>query len=172
MPGDVIAAVVGPRAGGAIAGLALLVLLAGLNGNLFVTPRVLFGLSRDGLGPASLARVNAGGTPAPAMLLVGGVSLLLAASGTFERLLSLAIVLVLVTDGFMVLVLFRLRARRAAAPFRVPLYPAVPLAFLAVYALLLIGALWQQPAQTAAALAVLLAVSLVARATVRQPAAG
>ena len=172
VPGDVIAAVVGPRAGGAIAGLALLVLLAGLNGNLFVTPRVLFGLSRDGLGPASLARVNAGGTPAPAMLLVGGVSLLLAASGTFERLLSLAIVLVLVTDGFMVLVLFRLRARRAAAPFRVPLYPAVPLAFLSVYALLLIGALWQQPAQTAAALAVLLAVSLVARATVRQPAAG
>jgi basic amino acid/polyamine antiporter, APA family len=172
VPGDVIAAIVGPRAGGAIAGLALLVLLAGLNGNLFVTPRVLFGLSRDGLGPASLARVNAGGTPAPAMLLVGGVSLLLAASGTFERLLSLAIVLVLVTDGFMVLVLFRLRARRAAAPFRVPLYPAVPLAFLSVYALLLIGALWQQPAQTAAALAVLLAVSLVARATVRQPAAG
>ena len=172
VPGDVIAAVVGPRAGGAIAGLALLVLLAGLNGNLFVTPRVLFGLSRDGLGPASLARVNAGGTPAPAMLLVGGVSLLLAASGTFERLLSLAIVLVLVTDGFMVLVLFRLRARGAAAPFRVPFYPAGPLAFLSVYALLLIGALWQQPAQTAAALAVLLAVSLVARATVRQPAAG
>jgi APA family basic amino acid/polyamine antiporter len=170
-PGDVITAIVGPRAGGAIAALALLVLLAGLNGNLFVTPRVLFGLSRDGLGPAALARVNRGGTPAPAMLLVGGVSLLLAASGTFERLLSLAIVLVLATDGFMVLVLFRLRSRQAAAPFRVPLYPAVPLAFLSVYVLLLIGALWQQPAQTAAALAVLLAVSLVARATVRQPAA-
>ena len=170
VPGDVITAIVGPRAGGAIAALALLVLLAGLNGNLFVTPRVLFGLSRDGLGPAALARVNRGGTPAPAMLLVGGVSLLLAASGTFERLLSLAIVLVLATDGFMVLVLFRLRSRQAAAPFRVPLYPAVPLAFLSVYVLLLAGALWQQPVQTAAALAVLLAVSLVARATVRQPA--
>ena len=172
VPGDVITAVVGPRAGGVIAALALLVLLAGLNGNLFVTPRVLFGLSRDGLGPAPLARVNRGGTPAPAMLLVGAVSLLLAATGTFERLLSLAIVLVLATDGFMVLVLFRLRARSASAPFRVPFYPVVPLAFLSVYALLLVGALWQQPAQTAAALAVLLAVSLVARATVRQPAGG
>lgn len=170
VPGDVVAAVVGPRAGGAIAALALLVLLAGLNANLFVTPRVLFGLSRDGLGPPPLARVNAGGTPAPAMLVVGGVSLLLAASGTFERLLSLAIVLVLATDGFMVLVLFRLRSRSAAAPFRVPLYPAVPLAFLSVYVLLLIGALWQQPAQTAAALAVLLAVGFVARATVSQRA--
>jgi APA family basic amino acid/polyamine antiporter len=170
VPGDVIAAIVGPRAGGAIAALALLVLLAGLNGNLFVTPRVLFGLSRDGLGPASLARVNAGGTPAPAMLLVGVISLLLAATGSFERLLSLAIVLVLATDGFMVFVLFRLRMRDATAPFRVPFYPAVPLAFLSVYALLLAGALWQQPVQTAAALAVLLAVSLVARAAVRERA--
>ena len=171
VPGDVISAVVGSRAGGVIAGLALLVLLAGLNGNLFVTPRVLFGLSRDGLGPAPLARVNRGGTPAPAMLLVGVVSSLLAATGSFERLLSLAIVLVLATDGFMVLVLFRLRARTKAAPFRVPLYPAVPLAFLGVYALLLVGALWQQPAQTGSALAVLLGVGLVARATVREVAA-
>jgi APA family basic amino acid/polyamine antiporter len=167
VPGDVITTIIGPRAGGAIAGLALVVLLAGVNGNLFVTPRVLFGLSRDGLGPAALARVNRGGTPSMAMVVVGGMSLLLAASGTFERLLSLAIVLVLVTDGFMVLVLFRLRARHPAAPFRVPLYPAVPLLFLAVYGLLLLGALWQQPAQTAVALAVLLGVGLLARMAVR-----
>lgn len=171
VPGDVIAAVVGPRAGGVVAALALLVLLGGLNANLFVTPRVLFGLSRDGLGPASLTRVNRGGTPAPALLLVGGVALLLAATGTFERLLSLAIVLVLATDGFMVLVLFRLRARRPDAPFRTPFFPAVPLAFFVVYALLLAGALWQQPVQTATALAVLAAFALAARRLVRPAAA-
>jgi APA family basic amino acid/polyamine antiporter len=102
-----------------------------------------------------------------AMLLVGAVSLLLAASGTFERLLSLAIALVLVTDGFMVLVLFRLRAREPAAPFRVPLYPLLPGVFLAVYAVLLVGALWQQPLQTALALGILLGVAVVARVTVR-----
>ena len=39
------------------------VLLACLNGNLFVTPRVVFGLARDGLAPRALARVNRGGTP-------------------------------------------------------------------------------------------------------------
>jgi APA family basic amino acid/polyamine antiporter len=170
VPGDAVSAVLGRTAGGAVDVLALLVLLASLNGNLFVTPRVLFGLSRDGLGPASLARVNRGGTPAPAMLLVGTVSLLLAVTGTFERLLSLAIVLVLATDGFMVPVLFRLRGRRPEAPFRVPLYPAVPLAFLLVYALLLLGALWQQTAATAVALAVLAAVALVARVAVRSAA--
>ena len=53
----------------------------------------------------------------------------------------------LVTDGFMVLVLLRLRSRNPSATFRVPLYPALPLLFLAVYVLLLLGALWQQPAR-------------------------
>jgi amino acid transporter len=169
VPGDVIATVLGPTSGSVVAALALLVLLGGLNGNLFVTPRVLFGMARDGLAPTALARVNRGGTPSGAMLVIGCVSLVLAATGTFERLLSLAIVLVLVTDGFMVLVLLRLRTRNPSAPFRVPLYPALPLLFLAVYVLLLLGALWQQPLRTLLSLTVLGVVGLVARAVVTRP---
>ena len=165
VPGDVVEAALGPRAGGVVAALALVVLLACLNGNLFVTPRVVFGLSRDGLGPPVFSRVNRGGTPSAAMLLIGLCALALAATGTFERLLSLAIVLVLATDGFMVLVLLRLRAREPRAPFLTPLYPAVPLLFLGVYAVLLLGALWQQPLQTAAALGVLVVAFLLAWVT-------
>jgi len=60
---DVMDSLVGARGAALVAGLALLVVLASLNGNVFVTPRVLFGLARDGLAPAALARVNAGGTP-------------------------------------------------------------------------------------------------------------
>src|SRR5206468_3240183 len=70
---DVATAIVGARAGAVVAGLALLVVLASLNGNIFVTPRVLFGLAREGLAPGALARVNRGGTPWGAMLLVGAV---------------------------------------------------------------------------------------------------
>ena len=159
--GDAAEAMFGPRAGAVMSALALLVVLASLNGNLFVTPRVIFGLSRDGLGPRVLSRVNPGGTPWTALLLVSVVSVVLAATGTFERLLSLAITFILVTDGFMVLVLFRLRAAQPAAPFRVPLYPFVPLLFLGTYTLLLVGALIQQPGITRAALAALALVSLV-----------
>jgi APA family basic amino acid/polyamine antiporter len=169
VPGDMITTALGPGTGSLVEALALVVLLGGLNGNLFVTPRVLFGMARDGLAPSALARVNRGGTPSRAMLVIGLVSLLLAATGTFERLLSLAIVLVLMTDGFMVLVLLRLRSRNPAAPFRVPLYPALPLLFLAVYVLLLLGALWQQPAQTLLSLALLGVVGLLARAAVGRP---
>jgi APA family basic amino acid/polyamine antiporter len=155
--GDVMQVLFGPRAGALMAGLALVVVLATLNANVFVTPRVVFGLARDGLAPLALARVAGGGTPWSAMLLVGAVAILLAVTGTFERLLSLAILLVLVTDGFMVTVLFRLRARRAPAAFAVPWYPLLPTAFLGVYALLLVIAVRAQPvlaAVTAAALAV------------------
>ena len=159
--GDVAEAIFGARAGALMGALALLVVLASLNGNLFVTPRIVFGLARDGLGPRALARVNPGGSPGAAMVLVGAVSAVLAATGTFERLLSLAIIFILVTDGFMVLVLFRLRARAPQAPFRVPLYPAVPLVFLAAYALLFLGAVLQQPGVSAIATAALIATWLL-----------
>jgi hypothetical protein len=51
----------------------------------------------------------------------------------------------------------------------VPLYPALPLLFLAVYVLLLLGALWQQPGRTLLSLTVLVVVGLVARAVVTRP---
>jgi APA family basic amino acid/polyamine antiporter len=113
---------------------------------------VVFGLARDGLAPAPLARVSAGGSPWTAVLLVGVVAAGLAASGTFERLLSLAIVLVLVLDAFMVIVLLRLRRRLPPAPFRVPFFPFLPLLFLAIYAVLFLGALLGQPRTAALAL--------------------
>src|SRR5574341_923076 len=137
--GDVAQAIFGAKGGTVMAALALLVVLASLNGNVFVTPRVIFGLARDGLAPSVFARVNAGGTPWVAMLLVGATAIALAAKGTFEKLLGLAITLILVVDGAMVLALVRLRRRHPDAPFRVPLYPLVPLLFAGVYAALFVG---------------------------------
>lgn len=153
--GDVAAAIFGAGSVTVIAALALLVVLASLNGNIFVTPRVIFGLARDGMGPAVLTRVNAGGTPWPAMLLVSGVAMALAATGTFVELLSLAIALILVIDGVAVASLFRLRARQPHAPFRVPLYPLVPALFIVVYAALLGGTAYAQPRLVLIAMGVL-----------------
>lgn len=165
--GDAATALFGARAGDFVTALALLAVLASLNGNLFVTPRVVFGLSRDGLGHRVLARVNSGGTPWTAMLLTGAVSVLLAATGTFERLLSLAVVFILLTDGFMVLVLFRLRRRAPHAPFKVPGYPVVPLLFLGAYALVFIGTALKQPGVTATALLTLAAAYALGRVITR-----
>ena len=143
--GDVAAAIFGPRADLVITILALLVVLASINGNIFVTPRILFGLAREGLGPRVLARVNAGGTPWAAMVLVGIVAMALAATGTFGSLLAIAIALVLIVDSTAIASLFILRDRQPDAPFRVPLYPFVPAAFITVYVALFVGALLAQP---------------------------
>src|SRR5262249_45062479 len=52
--GDVAVAILGDRGGAVIAALALLVVLASINGNVFVTPRVVFAIARDGLLPRAL----------------------------------------------------------------------------------------------------------------------
>ncbi|HLZ45600.1 MAG TPA: amino acid permease [Gemmatimonadales bacterium] len=159
--GDVAATIFGPKGDLIITVLALLVVLASLNGNVFVTPRVIFGLSREGLGPSVFAEVNAGGTPSEAMIAVGIVAIALAASGTFTQLLSLAIALVLMLDGVTIAALFPLRAREPAAPFRVPLYPVVPVLLIAVYVALLIGSAMTQPLQAAIAAALLVVAWLL-----------
>ena len=58
--GDVAATIFGPHGNLAITVLALLVVLASLNGNIFVTPRVIFGLAREGTGPARARRGERG----------------------------------------------------------------------------------------------------------------
>ena len=162
---DAATAIFGARGGKVIAALALIVVLASLNGNVFVTPRVLFGLARD--GPAALARVNRGGTPWVAMLVVGAVAMGLAATGTFADLLSLAIVLILLIDGFVVAALFRLRARTPEAPFRVAFFPALPVLFLLIYAALFVGSALAQPLVVVKAAALLGAAYGVSRVATR-----
>jgi len=170
---DAATAIFGARGGKVIAALALIVVLASLNGNVFVTPRVLFGLARDGggeggaLAPAALARVNRGGTPWVAMLVVGAAAMGLAATGTFADLLSLAIVLILLIDGFVVAALFRLRARTPEAPFRVAFFPALPVLFLLIYAALFVGSALAQPLVVVKAAAVLVAAYGVSRVATR-----
>ena len=153
--GDVAAKIFGPQGDLVITVLALLVVLASLNGNVFVTPRVIFGLAREGLGPRVLAEVNAGGTPSEAMVSVGIMAIALAATGTFPQLLSIAIVLVLMLDSVTIAALFPLRARQPDAPFRVPLYPIVPVLFVLVYLALLVGTAMTQPGLVAIACGVL-----------------
>jgi hypothetical protein len=62
---------------------------------------------------------------------------------------------ILVIDSFTVLSLFRLRARLPDAPFLVPWFPWLPLAFVAVYAALFVGAALGRPGLVGEALALL-----------------
>ena len=91
----------------------------------------------------------------------------LAATGTFADLLSLAIVLILLIDGFVVAALFRLRARTPEAPFRVAFFPALPVLFLLIYAALFVGSALAQPLVVVKAAALLGAAYGVSRVATR-----
>ena len=67
----------------------------------------------------------------------------------------------------MVLVLFRLRGRRPAAPFAVPGYPLLPCLFLGVYAVLFAVAVHEQTLLAALTLGALGLTYLVGTADAR-----
>jgi len=158
---DVMTALFGAAAGVVFVALSLLVVIASLNGNIFVTPRVLFGLAREGLGPAELAQVNKGGTPWAAMTWVGAAAMLLALTGTFDQLLALTITLILIIDSIAVLSLVVARRRKPEAPFKTPLYPALPVAFVGVYAALFVGTAVAQPTVVAISVGVMVVAYIV-----------
>ena len=136
-------------------------MLAALNSNVLTAPRILFAMSRDGLGWHRAAEVNTGGTPDIALL----VSTIVAAamiifSGTFGRVLAaLAFFFVLnYSVAFLSVFIFRRREPDAPRPFRAWGYPWTTGAALLGSIAFLIGAILSDTENSVYAL-VLLAVS-------------
>ncbi len=144
---DVLAHALGPRAGSAVAIVALGILFSSLNYNFLGTPRVPFGLARDGLAPAGFARLNARGTPTVGLWLTGALIFLGAATGSFESLVRFVSFMTLAVDSLVLTSIFALRRKvpGATRPFRVPFYPLVPAAALLSYATMLTIVVVTQP---------------------------
>ena len=113
-----------------------------LNAQLLSGPRLLYAMSRDGRFGRRFQTLNVRGAPAAAILLLGSLALLLlmvayaAASDPIGAVDQLLTGVVFVDGLFFILTgaaLLVLRWRRPAAerPVRVPLFPAVPILFVA-----------------------------------------
>lgn len=161
---DVIERAVGEWSGIAVALVALGILLSSLNYNFLGTPRVPFGLARDGLAPRVFMRVNTEGTPTAGLYLTAALMFVLAVSGTFEVLIRFMALLTLILDGIVITTVFVLRRREPAMerPFRTPFYPVLPLAILAIYAALVTLIAVTQPSLALGGLALIAAVALPA----------
>lgn len=123
-----------PRVATAFSGLISLLLLSTISSFAMAGPRVAVSMAEDGELPALLARRNRRGAPTAAAILLGGCSLAFLATATFHQLLEYVGILLTLSAGLAVLGLLVLRRRApdAPRPFRVPLYPWLPLAFLAL----------------------------------------
>ena len=155
---------VGP-AGMAVLTVAALVSTAGyVLGDMLASPRMLYALSSDGYLPRFLGLLNLRfATPATAIFIHGTIALILAVSGTFEKLAILnnvAFLSVYMACCLGALVLARRDTARArgpqagdtnAPPFKLPLGPFIPILASAIILLLLVQAEWQEFAAIGAA---------------------
>ena len=143
----------------AIAALIFLISTVGsLNGVLLTRARVPYAAARDGLFFERFGRLSPGASvPADSVLLHGVLAAVLAISGTFDQLTNLATLAFVLFWALSGVALFVLRTKMADAPrpFRVPLYPVVPLAFVLIMAGILVSAFIENPAETAATFALI-----------------
>jgi APA family basic amino acid/polyamine antiporter len=114
--GQVATAIFGPRGDTVVRFVVILALPSAVNACLLMSSRVLFGVSRDGIGPRVATRVNEGGTPTVALLASGIVSLLFLATGTFESVIAVAAFFFVADYALSFLAVFVLRRREPHAP--------------------------------------------------------
>ncbi len=155
---DAARRLVGPLGGTLITGLALLSLLGLVNTVVMAAPRILFGLSRDGLVPAFAQRVTGGGTPLVALAITSGGAAALVWSGSFARLLGMAsfLYVAIYLAGIVALLVLRWREPELERPFRAWGYPVTPLLIAAGSLAFLVAALCSDTANSLAALALIL----------------
>jgi basic amino acid/polyamine antiporter, APA family len=106
----------GERGVVAVRGLMTLILIAAANAAMLSTTRVLYAMSRDGWGPARLASVNHGGTPAIPLLLSMIASIAFLLSGSFNRVLAITAFLFVSKYLLSYLSVFVLRRREPNTP--------------------------------------------------------
>jgi len=113
---DAAQAMFGAQSGKIITALAFLSLLSVMNAGFMQTPRILYGMSRDGLFLSRASAVNRRGTPTIALSICTVTEILLVLTGTFEKLLAITAFFWVVMYGSGFVSLFVLRSRDPVSP--------------------------------------------------------
>lgn len=145
---DAVSATFGSAAGKLISALILVSIFSAANGLTLTAPRLYYAMARDGVFFARFAHVHPRyGTPAAAVVLLSVWSALLAATGTFEQLLTYVVFAGWIFYGLGALAVFATRRKDPARvlPFRTPGYPVTPLLFVASAAALVLNTMIEQP---------------------------
>ncbi|MBV8495888.1 MAG: APC family permease [Gammaproteobacteria bacterium] len=156
--GAALARLYGPAAGTAVALLAVIGAVSVLNTAMLLAPRILYGMTRDGLFMTLGGYVTRHGVPLAGLWLSAGCAMLCAATGGFETLYATSSFLnvfdALLCNG----ALFVLRRREPglARPYRARGYPWVPGVVLLSAAALLIAFVLGNRGPSLTAVAVLL----------------
>ncbi len=148
------------QAGSWLISFAVLVsMFSAANGLTLTSPRVYYAMARDGVFFGKLAEVHPKyNTPAIAVICGSAWSIVLAATGTFEQLLTYVVfsAWIFYALGAMALFVYRRKLPNLSRPYRVPGYPWTPLIFVIAAAALVINTIYAQPLRAAVGIAMVL----------------
>jgi amino acid transporter len=152
--------------GGPLVTAAILVSIIGtINAVILSGPRIAYAMARDGVFPRSVERVTRWGTPGWSIALQAAISIgliLLPPIGgqpLFETLLTYIIVdsFIFYALGALAVILLRRRMPDLPRPYKVPLYPFVPIAFIVGALAFLVNVLVTTPLDSIAGILLVLA---------------
>jgi len=148
----------GFAAGDLLAVFTIVSIAASVSAMIIAGPRVYFAMARDGLFPATAARIHRRfRVPVAAVIAQSIWSGVLVLSGTLAQLVSYTGFALVLFSGVAVSAVFVLRRRApdAARPFRAWGYPWAPATFVAASALMIANEIWRSPGPAVAGLAVI-----------------
>ena len=152
-----LSVVVGGGAGKLVAAAILISMFSAANSIMLNAPRVYYAMARDGLFFNSLSRVHFKfGTPALAICVAAVWSAALAASGTYEQLLTYVVFIGWIFYALAAASVFVYRKRfpDIGRPYRVPGYPFTPAAFVVAALALVTNTIATQPMRAAIGLGI------------------
>ncbi len=122
---DAARTIIGGRGRDVILIVSLVAAISTINASLMISPRILFGMARDGLMPRWMTSINKGGTPTAPLLLCTATVVALVFSGSFETLVAIASFLFVAVylSGFTALFVLRVREPELSRPFKMWGYP-------------------------------------------------
>lgn len=145
---DAVRVVLGPGAAAFITVAILVSMFSAANGLTLTAPRAYFAMARDGLFFRGLATVHPRyGTPAVAIFTSSVWAMVLAATGTFQQLLTYVVFVgwIFYALGALSIFVYRRRSPDAPRPFRVPGYPLTPALFVLSAVAIVVNTLFVQP---------------------------
>ena len=140
----------GNTAGVLVAVAIMISIFSAANGVTITTPRIYYRMGRDGVFFKKLGEVHPRfHTPAIAITVSSIWAAILAATGTFEQLLTYVVFAgwIFYALGGAAVIIYRRREPDAPRPFRVPGYPVTPILFVLTAAAIVINTIISQPAR-------------------------
>jgi APA family basic amino acid/polyamine antiporter len=132
--------------------------LGAMNGMVLTGPRVYYAMAKDGLFFGRFTKTGKYGTPLFALLTQGLWAMILAWSGTYEQLFTYVIFMAWLFYGMTVagVVILRRKDPNRERPFKVPLYPLIPIVFCIAAAAIAMDMIFAAPGRAAIGITLIL----------------